>query len=179
MNAIFTIILTLSILVTTIFSPSSVIPSFSTAGSKAITLSTSLLAVYGIWLGFTNLLNESKLSDKISNLLKPVIRKLFKTDNKKAINEISINLSANLLGLGGVATPSGINAMSLLDADGNEYAKNMLFVITATSIQIFPLTVMALASQFGSATPHQIFLPTLLTTAVSTGAGILLTSVFK
>ena len=104
---------------------------------------------------------------------------MFKTNDEKTINEISLNLSANLLGIGGVATPSGINAMQLLDDKNNEFGKTMLFTITATSIQIFPITVIQLMAEYGSINPYAVFLPTLLTTFLSTLFGVIMVFVLK
>ena len=179
MNVIFSVILLLSFIILSVFNPDGVFTAISSASNKAINLSVTLLSVYSVWLGFTNLISASNLSDKISKLLKPLITKLFNTKNPNVIKEISLNLSANLLGLGGVATPSGINAMSMLDSDKNEKGKTMLFVITATSIQIFPLSVMALMTEYGSAMPYAVFLPTLITTVISTATGVILTLIFK
>ena len=179
MNVIFSVILLLSIIILSVFNPVVVFTAISSASNKAINLSVTLLSVYSVWLGFTNLISASNLNDKISKLLKPIITKLFSTKNPNIIKEISLNLSANLLGLGGVATPSGINAMAMLDSDKNEKGKTMLFVITATSIQIFPLSVMALMTEYGSAMPYAVFLPTLITTVISTATGVILTLIFK
>jgi spore maturation protein SpmA len=124
-------------------------------------------------------LEKSGTSSKIAKKLTPVIKFLFKTTDKKTINELAVNLSANVIGVGGVATPSGINAMALLDENNNEFGKTMLFTITSTSIQIFPLTVMALMAEYGSKTPYIVFLPTLFATVLSTFLGILLTFIIK
>ena len=179
MNVIFSVILLLSFIILSVFNPDGVFTAISSASNKSINLSVTLLSVYSVWLGFTNLISASNLSDKISKLLKPLIAKLFNTKNPNVIKEISLNLSANLLGLGGVATPSGINAMAMLDRDKNEKGKTMLFVITATSIQIFPLSVMALMTEYGSIAPYMVFLPTLITTVISTATGVILTLIFK
>ena len=179
MNVIFSVILLLSFIILSVFNPDGVFTAISSASNKSINLSVTLLSVYSVWLGFTNLISASNLSDKISKLLKPLISKLFNTKNPNVIKEISLNLSANLLGLGGVATPSGINAMAMLDNDKNEKGKTMLFVITATSIQIFPLSVMALMTEYGSIAPYMVFLPTLITTVISTATGVILTLIFK
>ena len=179
MNFIFAVILTLSLAILTVINPNFVTTSFSTSATKAVELSVTLLIAYSVWLGFTNLLKKSGLNDKISKLLTPVIKFLFKTKNQNAVNEISINLSANLLGVGGVATPSGINAMKFLDDDGNEFGKTMLFTITATSIQIFPLTVIALMTEYGAPNPYVVFLPTLISTFLSTLIGVILTFITK
>lgn len=179
MNVIFLIILTVSTIILTFLNPNLVMEAFSSSSDKAIKLSISLLSAYSIWLGFINLIENSGLLDKLSKPLKPVIKFLFKTSNPNAVKELSLNLSANLLGVGGVATPSGVNAMQILDGEGNEFGKTMLLVITCTSIQIFPLTVISLMTEFGASNPYSIFLPTLITTAISTATGVILTFVFK
>ena len=179
MNFIFSVIITISLAVITIINPNSVTQSFSTSAGKAVNLSLSLLIIYSVWLGFTNLIEKSGLSAKISKLLTPIIKFLFKTTDVSTIKELSLNLSANLLGIGGVATPSGINAMELLDNNGNEFGKNMLFTVTSTSIQIFPITVIALMTEYGSQNAYAVFLPTLLTTFLSTLIGVVLVFILK
>ena len=69
--------------------------------------------------------------------------------------------------------------MKLLDEESNEKGKLMLFVVSSTSIQILPLSVMQLLAEFGSTSPSYIFLPTLLTTIISTSVGIILAKVFS
>ena len=179
MNFIFAVILTLSLAILTIINPNAVTTTFSSAAGKAVSLSVTLLIVYSVWMGFINLIETSELNKKISKFLTPIIKFLFRTNDEKTISELAINLSANLLGIGGVATPSGINAMALLDESKNEFGKNMLFTITATSIQIFPITVIALMTEYGSVNPYAVFLPTLLTTFLSTLFGVILVFITK
>ena len=59
-----------------------------------------------------------------------------------------------------------------------EYQIAMFFVINATSIQILPTSVLALRTSLNAAAPSDIILPTILATAVSTAAGILLVKMF-
>lgn len=79
-----------------------------------------------------------------------------------------MNLSCNLLGIGGAATPYAVKAIGELEKTGNDFAQKLLFVINATSIQIIPSTVIALRAGAGSANPADIFLPSLICTALST-----------
>ena len=178
MNIIFLVISALSIIAITIFNPESLLSAFSISANKALETSVSLLAVYIVWLGFIKLFEASGLQKSLTKLFKPIIKFLFNTNDEKTSSEISLSLSANLLGIGGIATPSAIEGMRLLDEKQNEKGKLMLFVISSTSIQILPLSVMQLLAEYGSNTPSIIFLPTLLTTIVSTGLGIILVKVF-
>ncbi len=178
MNVIFLVISTLSIIAITIINPESLLSAFSTSANKALNLSVSLIAVYVIWLGFIKLFEESGLQKYLTKLFKPLIRFLFNTTDEKTANVISLSLSANLLGIGGIATPSAIEGMRLMDEKQNEKGKLMLFTISATSIQLLPLSVMQLLTEFGSVNPSIIFLPTLLTTVFSTILAVILVKVF-
>ena len=178
MNVIFGVITTLSLIVIAITQPESLLSAFSTATQKSLKLSVSLLGVYLVWLGFIKLFERSNIQNKLTKLLKPLIKFLFNTTDDETEQSISLTLSANLLGLGGVATPSAIKSMELLDKNQNEKGKLMLFIISATSIQILPISVMQLLTEFGSSNASIIFLPTLLTTIISTSVGIILGKVF-
>lgn len=179
MNILFIAISVLSVIVLTITNPNEILLALSSGATSAIKLTVSLIGVYAVWLGFIEIMKDTNLSNKLSNLLKPLIKKLFKTNNENAISQISLSLSANMLGIGGVATPAAIEGMKFLDDDNNENAKTMLFVISATSIQILPLSVIQLLTENGASNPFNVFFPTLITTVLSTALGIILVKVFK
>ena len=86
-----------------------------------------------------------------------------------------MNLSCNLLGIGGAATPYAVKAVGELEKDGNDWAQMLLFVINATSIQLIPSTVIALRTGAGSGAAFDIFLPSLICTVFST---VLATALF-
>ncbi len=179
MNVIFLVISLLSIIAITIKNPESLLSVFSVSAEKSLNLCVSLIAVYVIWLGFIKLFESSGLQKKLTKVFKPLIKFFFNTTDEKTSSIISLSLSANMLGIGGIATPSAIEGMKLLDEKQNEKGKLMLFVISSTSIQILPLSVMQLLTEYGSQNPSVIFLPTLLTTILSTGLGILFAKVFS
>ena len=179
MNIIFSVILTFSIITLSITNPNLILPSVSTASMNAINLTIKLLAIYVFWLSINELLKELKINKLISKILRPIISPLFNTKDEETINCLSNSISANALGLGGIATIESIECMRLLEKENNEYGKTMLFVISATSIQLLPISVMSLLSELGSSTSHVIILPTLICTFFSTFTGILLCKVFK
>ena len=122
---------------------------------------------------------ESGVARGISKLLKPLCRKLFRTNDEEALSAIGMNLSTNLLGIGGAATPYGIKAASLLEKNKDaHYSSSMLFVVNATSLQLIPTSVVALRIAAGSASAADIILPTMLATAFSTVLGVLLVKLF-
>lgn len=178
MNSVFTFTIIISFILILIKRPTALLTCFTTATEKAISLSIQITGIYAIWLGFTNLIISSGLNEKLAKLFKPIIKFLFGKTDDKTTKTISLFLSANMLGLSGVATPIGIDAMHLLDKNNNEKAKTMLFTISATSIQLLPVSVMQLLISLGSQNPSIIVVPTLISTFISTFIGIVLCKVF-
>lgn len=152
-----------------------------TAGAEnAIKLTIKLAAIYSVWLGVLELMKKSGIMEKIGKLFRPLTAALFKGENDKALDFISLNLASNMLGMGGAATPLGLAAMeNLIDVD-EKPSKNMVMftVINASSIQLIPATVIALRAGAGSLSPSDILLPTIISTAITTVLGIILTKIF-
>ncbi len=178
MNGIFAAVFLISAVMFLICDPEGFLPALLSGGEKAAALSLSLLAVYCVWLGFFKVLEKSGLAGKLSRGVFPLAKRLFRTDDKEAATLASCNLSANFLGLPGAPTPLGIKAVEKFCAAQNHYAADMLFVLNATSLQLLPTTVIALRLSAGSASPSDIFLPTLLSTLLSTLLGAMLVMIF-
>lgn len=156
-----------------------ILPAMLEGTADSITITLQLLSGYILFCGLIAIVKETKLQKALAKLFRPAIVRLMNhEDNKDAIQAVCMNLTANFLGLGNAATPYGMEAASMLDASGskagNRHALYMLLIINATSIQLLPTTVLTLRIGAGSADPNAILLPTLLSTAVSTGVGVLL-----
>lgn len=178
MNLVFSIITILSLILLTIYNPSSVLSALSSGVEKATTLSVKLFSVYALWLGVFELIKSSGIGRLLEKILKKPIKLIFGSVDKKAEECLCMNISSNLLGLGGAATPMGIEAERLLEKSKNAYAQNMLFVVASSSLQLLPITVVGLRGELGSSSPNDVILTTLLSTLVSTVTGILLVKVF-
>lgn len=179
MNIIFGIILILSTLILIIKSPEALLSSMLSGGEKALTLTLKMVVIYAVWLGIFELLERSGLAKKFAKLLKPLNRFLFGKVPEKANDFMSLNISANMLGMSGATTPMGIKSIQELEKHKNtEYAICMFFVINATSVQIIPSSILALRSSMGAVSPSDIILPTILSTLVSTIVGVLLVKIF-
>lgn len=141
----------------------------------AVELSFNLLALYAFWLGFFSLIEKLGLSRMLERLLRPVISRLFPSCDAETRKYITMNVSANLLGLGNAATPMAIHAISLMDDGKSERASVdmiMLTVISATSLQILPTTVIGMRATAGSLNPADFLFPSLVATVLSTVIGI-------
>lgn len=174
MNVIFTVIFFLSLIIITITAPDKLLSSLLGGAESAVKTSLTLFCIYAVWMGLSRLAEKSGLSRAAAKGLRPLSKRLFKTDNPKALENIAMNLSCNLLGIGGAATPYAVKAVGELEKDGNCFAQKLLFIINATSIQLLPTTVIALRSSAGSAAAFDIFLPSLICTCVSTAVAVLL-----
>lgn len=174
MNLIFAVVFIASVAAMLIIAPSELLPVLLGGAENAAKMALTLFCIYAVWMGLSRLAEKSGLSKGAAKALKPLSKRLFKTDNELAQENLAMNLSCNLLGIGGAATPYAVKAIGELEKDKNDFAQKLLFVINATSIQILPTTVIALRASAGSTAAYDIFLPSLICTCVSTGLGVLL-----
>ena len=174
MNAIFTTVFLASLLVITVVAPDKLLSTLLGGGEKTATTALTLFCIYAVWMGLSRLAEKSGFSRVAAKGLKPLSRRLFKTENDGALENIAMNLSCNLLGIGGAATPYAVKAIGELEKDDNEFAQKLLFVINATSVQLIPSTVIALRTAAGSGAAFDIFLPSLVCTVISTVVAVLI-----
>lgn len=132
---------------------------------EAVELVISICGIMCFWCGIMKIAERAGLVEKISALLAPVVHLLFKNIKKggKAAGLITMNLAANILGLGNASTPLGIAAMRAVSeenkAEGSDTATDdmiMLAVLNTASLQILPTTAAAMRSANGSAAPLDI-----------------------
>lgn len=168
MNAIFTCIFLISLIALAFISPEGVLPALLGGAERSLSMAVTLFCIYAVWMGISRLAEKSGLSRTAARALKPLSRRLFKTDNDAACENLAMNLSCNLLGIGGAATPYAVKAIGELEKENNGFAQKLLFIINATSVQIVPTTVIALRTSAGSAAAADIFFPSLICTAFST-----------
>jgi len=181
MNTVFLIILFIALLLVTIVNPESALAVMLEGATSAINLSVKLLAIYTVWLSVLKIIESTGLDKKLSRLFLPITNYLFEGESEETKSLIGMNLAANMLGMGGAATPLGIKAMEMMDKGDGKATDNMimLMIISATSIQILPATIMALRSTAGSLNASDIILPSLISTIMTTGVGIALAKVFS
>lgn len=171
MNVIFTVVFLLSAAAMCLYAPADFLPAMLDGAHNAAKFAVTLLCIYVVWMGLSAVAEDSRLTHKMARLLSKPCRKIFRTNNEEAVKDITMNVSCNLLGIGGAATPYAVKAVNALEKDKNDFAQNLLFIINATSIQLIPTTVIALRASAGSVSAADIALPSLLATLVSTLTG--------
>ena len=147
------------------------------AGSHAsVKLAIELAALYGFWLGFFGIIEKIGLADKLGRLLHPVVNFLFPGLSKKGEKYVTMNMAANLLGLGNASTPMAIKAIKEMDDGSGKVSQNMIMltVLSSTSLQLLPTTVIGLRATHGSVNPADFLIPATVATIVSTILGITL-----
>lgn len=174
MNVVFAFILTVCVSLLLFKDPNAALGGMLDGVSSAIAMSVGLVAVYAVWLSVLNVMEKVGLNRAIGKALKPLTKRLFPSENDEIRETISLNMSANLLGMGGAATPLGIKAINGMAKDSEKTNDSiaLFVVINCTSIQLIPTTIIGLRAAAGSVNASDIILPSLIATTVSTLVGV-------
>lgn len=155
-----------------------------TRAGEAIQLIIKLAGGICFWSGMMRVAQKSGVCDCLSKLLYPVLHIIFpKIDRRShAMHAITMNVSANLLGLGNAATPFGIMAMKELHILNNEKKlpsnETVCFaVINASSIQLIPTTLAVLRTVNGSQNPMDVLPAIVICSSVSVFVGLFLAKI--
>lgn len=130
--------------------------------SEAVSLCLSIAGIMCLWSGVMELMSASGLARHIAKLLKPLLRPLFgeASHDKEAMEHVSANITANLLGLSNAATPIGLRAAQRLHRlSGGRGASDTLLtlvILNSASIQLIPTTVAAVRASYGASQPYDI-----------------------
>jgi spore maturation protein A len=154
-------------------------------GAKAaVTLCLAIGGPMCLWSGIMELMRRSGLSLALSRFLQPVLAGLFPSTKKSALlmDNLSHNLSANLLGLGNAATPAGVRAATELHrlsgggAASDELCR--LVVMNTASVQLLPTTVAAVRAAAGAQNAFDILPAVWISSVFSVSVGLLSAAVF-
>ncbi|QBY05802.1 hypothetical protein E2K93_16165 [Thalassotalea sp. HSM 43] len=147
--------------------------------SLTVEIAIGLIGILSFWLGMMQIAQSSGVIDKIAKAISPLFSRLMPDvpKNHPAFGSITMNLSANFLGLDNAATPLGLKAMQDLQSinpkkDTASNAQILFLVLNTSSVTLFPITVFVYRAQQGAAVPTDVFLPILLATFASTIAGL-------
>lgn len=112
------------------------------------------LASFGtmcLWNGIMKIASQTSIISKLTKALRPIMKFLFPDigENEKVREEMSMNIVANIMGLGNAATPLGLKAMTSLQKLNNKKdtlsnSMAMFIVLNTASLQIIPTTVIAI-----------------------------------
>ncbi len=181
MSKIWVVILLAGIGTLLFIDPSAAVNAMTKGSLDSVNLAMRLVALYAFWLGFLSVLEKTGIAKRLAKILRPVVRFLFPGASDETNGFVTMNMSANILGLGNAATPMAINAIKSMD-DGKSVKASlnmiMLTVISATSLQLLPSTVIGLRATHGSANPADFLAAGTVATVVSTAIGITLVKLY-
>lgn len=145
-----------------------------------------LFGTLTLWLGFLRIAEKAGLVDVLARLLSPLFRRLMPEvpAGHPALGLITLNFTANVLGLDNAATPIGLKAMRALQELNPlpaiaSNAQILFLVLNASSLTLLPVSIFMYRAQQGAADPTLVFLPILLATSASTIAGLLSVSLMQ
>ena len=154
--------------------------SIFTSCAQTVDLILKLFGTMCLWNGLMKIVQETSLIKKLTKFISPLMKFLFPTMKKedKEYKEITINIIANLLGIGNAATPLGLKAMQTMQEKNPQKDRitdsmAMFIVLNTASIQLIPSTVIAVRASLGSVNPSQIIVPVWIATIAADVAGII------
>ncbi len=149
------------------------------AETAVMKIALPLAGIMALWLGVMRLAEKAGLIQRLARVLRPAMKRLFPevTAGHPAMGSMLMNMAANFLGLANAATPLGIRAMKDLETlnprPGTATNAMCTFLaINTSSIQLLPVTAVAVLAVSGSVQPYAIIGTSILATTCSTIAGI-------
>ena len=99
------------------------------SAGEAVSLCIAMAGIMALWVGLMEVAESSGLIQRLTNMLSPFVSFMFPGLPKKhkARDYISMNIIANILGLGWACTPAGLKAMEEL-AKLEEERRNPAYV---------------------------------------------------
>lgn len=158
--------------------PGAAVDAMASGAAETITLCLSLGGSFMLWMGLMNVARASGLIDKLGRLMAPLLRRLM-PDSPEAIPAVTLNLSANFFGLGGAATPFGLEAMG-------EMARHnlrpgvatddmcMFIALNSSAVELLPTGVLALRAAAGAQDVYSVVLPTFAASVISAACAVLM-----
>jgi spore maturation protein SpmA len=154
------------------------VESLFTMAKLSVEVMLLLFGTLTLWLGFLCIAERAGLVRSLARLLSPLFARLLPgvPAGHPALGLITMNFTANALGLDNAATPIGLKAMQELqtlntDPEVASDAQIMFLVMNASSLTLLPVSIFMYRAQQGAPDPTLVFLPILLATIASTLTG--------
>ena len=151
--------------------------------SKGVSLTISLMGIMVLWNGVMYTFKESGIIKKLSKLLRPILQRIFPRSFSENIanEEITMCISANLLGVSNAATPIAISAMKELDkVNGSPYASDDMITLAMTGcfcFNIIPTTLLAIRSSHMAKINYELIVPIWICSGTCMIFGVILSKI--
>ncbi|MBR5942364.1 MAG: spore maturation protein A [Clostridia bacterium] len=154
------------------------------SAENAVAMLIFLAAVIPFWSGVMNVASAAGITKGAAKLLRPVLKRLFPRsfENDVCAEAISMNVAANIIGVGSAATPFGLKAIGEMSGrrGGEPDAEMIRFVVLNTaSVQLIPTTVAAMRARADAESPFDIVPAVLICTIAALATGLLSSELFR
>ena len=143
-----------------------------------------LMAYLAFFCGIMQLLIDSGATERLARRLSPFFMKVFPSIPKghESISYMTLNFSANLLGLDSAATPFGLKAMQSLQEINPEKEKAsdaqiMFMCLHAAGLTLIPTSIIGYRAAQDAANPADVMLPCIITSFIGTIAAFLIVGI--
>ena len=171
-----------------------------TSAQEAVTLCITMTGVMSLWVGLMEIAEKAGLIEAATRKIQPFVQLMFPRIPKEHPSRkyITMNIIANIFGLGWAATPAGLKAMeelaklegergnpayvassgSRIEVAGGKtgrIASNEMctfLILNISSLQLIPVNMIAYRQQYGSVNPAGIIAPAIVATFVSTAVAV-------
>jgi spore maturation protein SpmA len=154
--------------------------SFEMAEFAVMKTALPLVGIMALWLGIMRLAERAGLVAALARALRPLMLWLYPDvpPEHPAMGSILLNMAANMLGLGNASTPLGLRAMKDLETLNPRpgtatNAMCMLLAINTSSVQLIPVTAIAILAANHSSNPTAIVGTSLMATICAATAAVL------
>ena len=180
MSIIWSIMIILSIIFTFFIGKAdTLIELITKASANSIENIITLAGMLCFWTGIFNILKHTSIVNKLADIVKPILGKLF---NKKEVDDeimqdVALNVTSNAIGVGNAATVFSINAINKMQKKNKNLEKpndsmTTFVLLNTASIQIIPTTIISLRAMYGSANPGEIILAVWVVTISALVSGL-------
>lgn len=152
----------------------------------AFNLLITMITAACFWSGMMKVMESVGIVDFIAKKIRPLFKLIMPNlKDEQALNYVSMNIAANIFGLGYAATPSGLKAVKrmqeLNDGDKTEATDEMVtfLVLNTAGVTLIPTSVMAIRAALGSANPSDMLIYPIIATLLSCVSGLIADSIFR
>lgn len=180
MSKIWSFMIILSILFCIIFGNSqNLLEIITKACANSIENIITLAGMLCFWSGIFNILKNTSVINHLSRFFEPILKRLLKKEEvtNEILEDVSLNIASNAIGVGNAATAFGISAISKMqEININKEKPNdsmtMFILLNTASIQIIPTNIISLRILYGSLNATNIIIPVWIVTILALFSGI-------
>ena len=152
----------------------------------AFNLLITMITAACFWSGMMKVMEEVGIVDFIAKKIRPLFKLIMPNlKDEETLNYVSMNIAANIFGLGYAATPSGLKAVKrmqqLNEGDKSEATDEMVtfLVLNTAGVTLIPTSVMAIRASLGALNPADMLIYPIIATLLSCVSGLIADAIFR